>query len=200
VTNGLVRNILLFYTFFPSSHFIRICILFFPFFMLIFLLIGLLFGKAGSASKILERNKNDTIQILYLNSEKFECFVCLECLNTCNFNRKKNPAETLSAQGQAHQHQQWPAVTPLTLPDPLLCHVILLDAVSPMPKRSFNNTGAKVYKSNTSCWRKFILRYSPTINTRFLQTCSLPLRTPNPFLFNDPHHHVYSTQQQMTRQ
>jgi hypothetical protein len=86
------------------------------------------------------------------------------------------------------------------LEPPELDHNKMLDAVSLMPKRSINNTGAKVYKSDTTCWRKFIPRYFPTINTRFLQTCSLPLRTPNPFLCNDPHHHVYSTQQQMTRQ
>jgi hypothetical protein len=44
----------------------------------------------------------------------------------------------------------------------------VLDAVSLMPKRSKNNTGTNVHKSDTTVKEKLIPRYFPTIDTRFL--------------------------------
>jgi hypothetical protein len=44
----------------------------------------------------------------------------------------------------------------------------MLDAVSLMPKRSINNTGANLHKSDTTVRRKLIPQYFPTIDTRFL--------------------------------
>jgi hypothetical protein len=75
----------------------------------------------------------------------------------------------------------------------------VLDAVSLMPKRSINNTGAKVYKSDTT-----VKGNSSRDTSQQLIPVSFRLAhshcEPQTHLCNDPHHHVYSTQQQITRQ
>jgi hypothetical protein len=75
----------------------------------------------------------------------------------------------------------------------------MLDAVSLMPKRSSNNTGANLYKSDTTVKRKLVPRYFPTIDTLFLYDFHF-LCVPQIFREMIPYHHVYSIQQQMTRQ
>jgi hypothetical protein len=75
---------------------------------------------------------------------------------------------------------------------------IMLDAVSLMPKRSSSNTGANVHKSDTTVKGNLSRDTSQQLIPVSFKTCPLPLQTPNPCVMI-PHHHVYSTQQQMTR-
>jgi hypothetical protein len=77
--------------------------------------------------------------------------------------------------------------------------ILMLDAASLMPKRSINNTGAKVYKSDTTVKGNL----SRDASQQLIPVSFRPVHfhcEPQTRLYNDPHHHVYSTQQQMTRQ
>jgi hypothetical protein len=75
----------------------------------------------------------------------------------------------------------------------------MLDAVSLMPKRNSNDTGAKVYKSDTTV-KGNLSRDTPQqlipVSFRLVHFHCEP-QTRCAMI---PHHHVYSTQQQMTRQ
>jgi hypothetical protein len=75
----------------------------------------------------------------------------------------------------------------------------MLDAVSLMPKRSINNTGAKVYKSDTTVKGNLSRDTSQQLIPVSFRLVHFHCE-PQTHLCNDPHHPVYSTQQQMTRQ
>jgi hypothetical protein len=55
----------------------------------------------------------------------------------------------------------------------------MLDAVSLMSKRNYNNTGANVHKSDTTVKGSLSHGTSQQIIPASFRTCSLPLRTPN---------------------
>jgi hypothetical protein len=77
----------------------------------------------------------------------------------------------------------------------------MLDAVSLMPKRSTNNAVAKVYKSDTTVKGNLSRDTSQQLIPVSFRLVHFRCEPHIPFyLCNDPHHHVYSTQQQMTRQ
>jgi hypothetical protein len=61
---------------------------------------------------------------------------------------------------------------------------IMLDGVSLMPKRSSNNTGTNVHKSDTTVKGNLSRDTSQQLIPVSFKTCPLPLRTPNP-LCND---------------
>jgi hypothetical protein len=80
-------------------------------------------------------------------------------------------------------------------------NINMLDAVSLMPKRSINNTVAKVYKSDTTVKGNLSRDTSQQLIPVSFRLVHFHCEPHIPFyLCNDPHHHVYSTQQQMTRQ
>jgi hypothetical protein len=76
---------------------------------------------------------------------------------------------------------------------------IMLDAVLLMPKRSSNNTGAKVYKSDTTVKENLSRDTSQHLIPVSFRLVHFHCE-PQSLYAMMPHHHVYSTQQQMTRQ
>jgi hypothetical protein len=75
----------------------------------------------------------------------------------------------------------------------------MLDAVSLMPKRSSNNTGAKVYKSDTTGKGNLSSDTSQQLIPVSFRLVHFHC-DPQTRCVMIPHNHVYSTQQQMTRQ
>jgi hypothetical protein len=75
----------------------------------------------------------------------------------------------------------------------------MLDAVSLMPKRSSNNTGAKVHKSDTTNKGNLSRDTSQQLIPVSFRLVHFHCE-PQTLCVMIPHHHVYSTQQQMTRQ